>query len=25
VVFHVHDDYVTQQAQHLRLRSRVAD
>jgi len=25
VVFHVHDDYVTQQAQHFRVRRRVAD
>jgi len=25
VVFHVHDDYVTQQAQYLKVRRRVAD
>jgi hypothetical protein len=25
VVLHVHDDYVTRQAQHLRLRKQVAD
>jgi len=24
-MFHVHDDYVTQQAQHFRVRRRVAD
>jgi hypothetical protein len=25
VVFHVHNDYVTQQAQHFRVRKRVVD